>query len=212
MLVNSKSIFDNSNLLKLFHLMAMFLIAGNFVSNTLIFLWLQQEKIPSVIKHKLPLFCHALVKTFFTYRQQEDNIFHDSLNELKKISFECEFDNLQDSQIKDVTVYGTRDTSLFKRILQECDRIPSKAIGEGYAAQEIYKHAREILGFQPTTDTDKTFFKKLSDSIHSIRNHNRRDFRKKCNFCDSSHLQGKFPAYEKVCHLCNKKIHFKVCW
>ena len=30
-------------------------------------------------------------------------------------------------------------------------------------------------------------------------------------FCNSSHLRRKCPAYGKVCFVCNKKNHFKVC-
>ena len=41
---------DKLELPKLSHLKAMYLIAGNFGSNTLIFIWLQQEKILRVIK------------------------------------------------------------------------------------------------------------------------------------------------------------------
>ena len=48
-------------------------------------------------------------------------------------------------------------------------------------------------------------------SNNSSRNQNTRDFTKKCKFCDSSHPRGKCPAYGKVCHVCNKKNHFKVC-
>ena len=38
------------------------------------------------------------------------------------------------------------------------------------------------------------------------------EFIKKCKFCSSSHPQGKRPADGKVCHVGNKKNHFKVCY
>ena len=34
---------------------------------------------------------------------------------------------------------------------------------------------------------------------------------KKEKFCDTLHGQGKCRAYQKLCYVCNKKNHFKVC-
>ena len=107
----------------------MYLIAENFGSTIFIFIWLQQKKIPRVIKtctgqkgrdmcetftfepgdemklvpvlHKFPEYCNPqknitiLRHKFFTYRQQEGQNFHDFVTELKKLSSECDIDNLQ---------------------------------------------------------------------------------------------------------------------
>ena len=61
------------------------------------------------VLHKFPEYCNPrknitiLCHKFFKYRQQEGQNFHDFVTaELKKLSFECEFDNLQDSLIKDI--------------------------------------------------------------------------------------------------------------
>ena len=53
---------------------------------------------------------------FFTYRQEGQNV-HDFVTELKKLSSECEFDNLLDSLIKDMIVCGTKDKYLRERLL-----------------------------------------------------------------------------------------------
>ena len=96
---------------------------------------------------------------FSTYRQQEGQNFHDFVTELKKLSSECEFDNLQDSLIKDMIVCGTKDNSLCERLLRECDLTLSKAISAGHAAEETLKHTRDILWSQPTADIDNIFKK-----------------------------------------------------
>ena len=169
------------------------------------------------VLHKFSEYCNPrknitiLRHKFFTYRQQEGQNFHDFVTELKKLSSECEFDNLQESLIKDMIVCGTKDNSLRERLLRECDLTLSKAISAGHAAEETRKHAREILRSQPSADIDKIFKKKMNKSNHNTCNQNTRDFIKKCKFCDSSHPRGKCPAYGKVCHVCNKKNHFKVC-
>ena len=78
------------------------------------------------VLHKFSEYCNSrknitiLHHKFFTYRQQEGQNFHDFVTELKKLSSECEFDNLQDSLIKDMIVCGTKDNSLCERFLQEC--------------------------------------------------------------------------------------------
>ena len=110
-----------------------------------------------------------------------------------------------------MTVCGTKDNSLRERLLRECDLPLSKAISAGHAAEEPRKHAREILRSQPTAVIDKVFKKKLNKSSHNTRNQNTRRFIKKCKFFDSSHTRGKCPAYGKVCYVCNRKNHFKVC-
>ena len=147
---------------------------------------------------------------FFTYSQQESQNFQSFVTEVKKLSSEWEFDKLQDSLIKDMIVCGIKDNSLRERFPRECDFTLSKAISACHAAEETRKYAREILRSQPTADIDKNFKKKLNKSSHNIRNQNTRDL-KKFKFCNSSHPRGKYSAYGKVCHVCNKKSHFKVC-
>ena len=151
------------------------------------------------VLHKFSEYCNPrknitiLRLKFFTYRQQEGQNFHDFVTELKKLSSECEFDNLQDSLIKDMIVCGTKDNSLRERLLRECDLTLSKAISAGHAAEETGK-ILEILRSQPSADIDKLFKKKLNKSNHNTCNQNTRDFIKKCKFCDISHPRGKCPV------------------
>ena len=58
------------------------------------------------------------------------------MTELKKLSSECEFDNIQGSLIKDTIVCDTRDNCLCEKLLRECDFTLSRAISVGYAAEE----------------------------------------------------------------------------
>ena len=140
------------------------------------------------VLHKYSEYCNLrknitiLRHMFFTYRQQKSQNFHDSVIELKKLSSECEFDNLRDSFIKDTIVSGARDNSLRERLLRECDFTLSKAISVDHAAEEMRKHAREILRSQPTVDIDKIFKKKLNKSSNNTRNQNTRDFIKRVTF------------------------------
>ena len=65
------------------------------------------------VLHKFSKYCNPWKSTtilrhkFFTYRQQDTQNIHDLMTEIKKkLSSECEFDNLQDSLIKDMIVCG----------------------------------------------------------------------------------------------------------
>ena len=126
------------------------------------------------------------------------------MTQLKKISSGCEFDNLQDSLIKDIIVCGTKDNSLHERLLQEFNLTLSKEITASHAAEETRKYAREILRSQPTADINKIFKKKLNKS------RTQETLYKKYTFCGSSYPRGKCPASGKLCLFSNKKNHFKV--
>ena len=115
---------------------------------------------------------------FFTFRQQQGENFHDFETELKKLSSKYEFDNVEDSLIKDMIVCGTKDISLRERLLWECDLTLSKAICACHAAEETCKHAHKILRSQPSANTEKIFKKKHSKSNHDTRNQNTRDYKK----------------------------------
>ena len=131
------------------------------------------------------ILCHK----FFMYRQQQGQNFHDFVTELKKLSSECEFDNLQDSLIKDMIVCGARDNSLCEKLLQEFDLTLSKTINAGQAADETCKDSHKILRSQPTTNTGKILEKRLNTSSHNTRNQNTKEFIKKFKFCNSSNLR-----------------------
>ena len=109
------------------------------------------------------------------------------MTELKKLSSDCELNNLQHSLIKYMIVFCIRDKSLHERLLREGDLTLSKAISADHVAEETRKHARKIIRFQPTADIDKIIKKKLNKSSHNSRN-------QKCKFCDSSHPRSKYLA------------------
>ena len=118
------------------------------------------------VRHKFSEYCNPrknitiLRYRFFTYKQQQGQNFHDFVTELKKLSSKCEFDSLQDSLIKDMTVCGTKYNSPREKILRECDLTLSKAISASHVAEETRKHAREIIRSQHSVDIDKIFLKK----------------------------------------------------
>ena len=143
------------------------------------------------------------------YRQIECQSLHDFITELKKLSAECEFENLRDSVIKDMIVCGTNDNAFRETLLRESDLTLSRAISAGHTAEETQKHAHEILQSQSAPDLYK--INKLHKPCHQSPNEKSKQIFKKCKFYNGSHPRGKCAACGKSCLNCNRKNHFKVC-
>ena len=135
-------------------------------------------------------------------------LFHDFVAELKKLSSGCQFKTLHDPLTKDNIDCGTNDNFLRERLLCESELTLPKAMSAGHAAAETHKDAHEILKSNGTID------------LHKISKHSKfrgqtstqaKEIIKKCKFCKNSHHRGKCPGYGKVCHICNRKKHFKKC-
>ena len=83
----------------------------------------------------------SFLNKFFTYQRHEGQNFHDFVTELKKLSSECEFENLLDSLIKAMIVCGTNDNSLREHLLRKSELTLPKVISAGHAAEETPKQA-----------------------------------------------------------------------
>ena len=94
------------------------------------------------------------------------------MTQLKKLSSEREFDNFQDSVIKNMIACGTRDNPLRERLFWGCDLTLFKAISAGHDAGKTVEHALKIPRSQDTANIDKIFKKKLNKSYHSQIEHN----------------------------------------
>ena len=98
--------------------------------------------------------------------------------------------------------------NLWERLLRESELTLPKAISAGHVAEENSKHARKIIKSNETIDLHK--ISKHSKSI-SQASAQATEIIKKWKFCENSNHRGKYPAYEKICHNCNRKNHFKKC-
>ena len=93
---------------------------------------------------------------FFSYRESEGQCFDNFVTELKKLSKECEFSDLQNSLIRDMIVIGITDNYLRQRLLREPDLTLDSAIKLGYAYEETKNHVLELLrDFTQNPEIDK---------------------------------------------------------
>ena len=97
---------------------------------------------------------------FFTYRQQEGQNFYDFVTELKILTSECQFRNLQDSLIKDMILCDAKDNSLRDRLLQEYHLTLFKAISAGHVIEKVREIEKDESD-EPSDQSDYDFLLKL---------------------------------------------------
>ena len=81
---------------------------------------------------------------FFLYRESEGQCFDNFVTELKKLSKECEFSDLQNSLIRDMIVTGITDNHLRQRLLRGPNLTLDSALKLGHAYKETKKQALEL--------------------------------------------------------------------
>ena len=154
-------------------------------------------------EHCLPKKNVTLVRhKFFTYRQREGQSFHEFVIQLKKLSSDCEFNDLKDSLIRDTIIIGVSDDRLRERMLREPDLDLSKALLLGNSAEQTRNHVKELR--QEVSEIDSI--------RHSKSSNKKSDRIERCRYCGGSHKRGACPAYGQTCNKCKKSNHFsKVC-
>ncbi|XP_057290719.1 uncharacterized protein LOC130613381 [Hydractinia symbiolongicarpus] len=73
---------------------------------------------------------------FFTYKQKEGQSFAEFVIQLKKLSKDCEFNDLRESLMRDVIIVGVSDDRLRERMLREPDLNLDKALQLGNSAEQ----------------------------------------------------------------------------
>ena len=138
---------------------------------------------------------------FFSRNQAQGESFKAFVTDLKLKAKTCEFENLNDSLIKDRIVGGICNDQVRSRLLRETNLSLDKAEKICFAAEtsdvqlRMMKDQSEI-GAINFKENQKEEFKKTPQS-------------RLCNYCGRSHLPRKCPAYGHVCHNCGKRNHFK---
>lgn len=139
---------------------------------------------------------------FFKIVQQEDETFDEFLTKIKTQVKNCEFENLQDSLLKDKIVFGVKSDVVREKLLNEDNLDLQKAIVICRSSEQTSKQLKEI---QKPESSQVDFVK------HRPNKSNDESF--KCKRCDTTHQRKKCPAFGKKCEICNTKGHFSTqCW
>lgn len=158
-------------------------------------------------EHCLPRKNITLIRhKFFTYKQKEGQSFHEFVIQLKRLSSDCEFNDLKDSLIRDTIIIGINDERLRERMLREPDLDLSKALLLGNSAEQTRNHVKELRQVE-VSEIDSIKSKSSANNRRSDR-----PMIEHCKYCGGSHRRGACPAYGQTCNKCKKSNHFsKVC-
>ena len=147
---------------------------------------------------------------FSRINSHRDNFLTIFFTELKKLSKECEFSDLQNSLIRDMIVIGITDNHLRQRLLREPDLTLDSAIKLGYAYEETKNHVLELLrDFTQNPEIDK--ISKLRKPYRFRKRNPNPDVIMKWKFCSGTHNKGSCPAYSKICNNWGNKGYFAKC-
>lgn len=161
---------------------------------------------------------------FFLREMKETETIDEYINDLRRLSSNCEFGTLTDSLIKDRIVLGVRDRALKDRLLRENNLDLKKATDICKASEQARKHLEEIDLKYKNKEVDaviagtrrKKFQCPARNSGLPDRNVKalQRKEKKVCFCCGNDHPIGKdhCPARKAKCFKCEKVGHFsKVC-
>ena len=147
---------------------------------------------------------------FFLYKQSEGQCFDNFVAELKKLSKECEFSNLQNSLIRDMIVIGITDNHLRQRLLREPHLTLGSALKLEHTYEETKKHVLELRqDFIQNPEIDQIY--KFCRPYGARERNPNPEVIMKCKFCFGTHNKGSCPSYGKICNNCGNKGHFAKC-
>ena len=146
--------------------------------------------------------------------QQPGETIEDYIADLRKLANTCQFDQLEDSLIRDRIVVGIRDDATRRRLLQQKKLTLSEAIDICKANEATSRRLRTMAG------TDEVDALSQSPSTSSRRRRSASTYRsrpdpapsagRRCKYCDRQHSGQKesCPAYGQTCRKCGKANHF----
>ena len=156
--------------------------------------------------------------SFFTTRQTENEKFDEFFTRLKRMSEDCEFNQLRDSLIKDMIIIGLRNKKLQERLLRENDITLEKVLLNCRASEASKQQTESIHNRTDSNNTPSpSSFNPPDQDVHSIDQRQQRysskgkEIIKHCKFCAGTHPRGACPAYGKICNKCKSKGHFSKC-
>lgn len=139
---------------------------------------------------------------FFSCNQQEGQGVDAYVTQLKTLAAACEFDNQEETLIRDRVVLGLRDSALQERLLREPQLSLKKAL-EFVRATEVSREQSKTI--QEPSSSAVNVVKKKTFSKHDPKPPQNEY---NCNKCGRVHKKRECPAYNKLCNNCKQKNHF----
>ena len=149
------------------------------------------------------------------------------MNELRLLLSSCDYEEQQETHLKDRIVFGVADMRVKERLLRESELTLDKALDICHAA-EASKVQLNVLVTENPQSHDVNFLRKNKSvnigksyrqgikpqegSPVAHKQHTQFHQSSNCGCCGSQHQQRKCPEYGVICSKCKGKNHFaKVC-
>lgn len=156
---------------------------------------------------------------FNTRTQHENEQIDEYLTELRKLSINCNFGQLENELLRDRIVVGVRSQTVKERMLRETDLTLGKAL-DICRAEEQSKTGIKIMDRKEKTEIDalqkRDPYKKNYSEKHTNQKQQRQpkttSGRQRCQKCLLEHTPRSCPAFGKKCLSCGKFNHYaKAC-
>ncbi len=144
--------------------------------------------------------------------QQPHETFDNFLTDLRLKAKTCNFDQLNDSMIRDQIVFGIYDTKLRQRLLRETELTLQEAIKICQASELAQLHVKtfgEMMPKSVSSSADAAIgaisFKEKRRTSRAVK---QKDCMYNCKRCGTEHQPKQCPAFGKQCVKCHGKNNF----
>lgn len=149
---------------------------------------------------------------FCSLLQQQGETFDSFLMDLKLNAKTCNFGQLQDSMIRDQTVFGINDKKVRERLLRETELTLNDAVRVYHASEIALQHAKTFYETAKTRGIDSSAESAVTEKMQRCGMSKMKQQKKKevfnCKRCGRRHPPKQCPAYGKVCAKCKRQNHF----
>lgn len=171
---------------------------------------------------------NEIINTVNFHRRQQEELetFDSYYADLRKISKNCNFTNMEDRMLRDRIVMGVFDKKLQRKLLEVGDLTLDKALTMCRAAELSKEHVKILQKNTEVTPSVNVIQKQQHPNNQnkakynnftrnrSVNNHKQTQNTKQfyhCLKCDTEHGPRSCPAYGKTCKNCNKMNHLAKC-
>lgn len=144
--------------------------------------------------------------TFNKMSQNADETFTEFLTRIKAQSKKCDFDQLNDSLLKDKIVIGVKSESIREKLSAEDNLTLDRAVTIALASEQASKQLKEMQNNDvQKIDVIKTNKNRNKDNQNKIRVTAKES---DCRRCGQKHMPRSCPAFGKNCNKCGKSGNF----
>ena len=175
-----------------------------------------EELVVVLTEHYSPQPSEVMQRFRFNSRSRKEGEFVAAyVAELRRLAEFCNFGTTLDKMLRDRLVWGIKDDSIQKKLLQEKDLTFQRALAIAQGSEAADRNLREMKAPKQELDSNSKGVTVKSEPVHKVsrRNSNTKDLGVTCHRCGTTgHLATVCRFRDRTCHKCGKRGHLaKVC-